>query len=447
MQAIITAGQAGACATMLNEMKLACAIAALLVWVTGCGPAREAPTASDPDLEKEIGEIRAIDNHAHPVRVTGAGEQPDRGFDALPVDNMEPASDPVNLRPGAPAALDAARALYASTDRQMKQRTIKEKGRQYPSWVLDQMGVETMLANRVEMGPSTEPPRFRWVPYADALMFPLDTARLAERNSDRKAFFALEDKLFRAYLQAAGLTSPPATLAEYLGRVVTPTLERHRQGGAVAEKFEAAYLRSLVFDDVERTAAERIYAQRRALAEPEYKPLQDFLFRFIAAECGRLGMAVHLHTAAGAGGYFDVAGANPLHLELVLNDPGLRKTNFVMVHGGWPFTREIGALLTKPNAYLDFSQQSLLIAPPALAGTIRGWLGYVPEKVMFATDAYPYSEEIGWEESGVMAAQAGRKALAIALTGMVRDGEITRARASVLARMVLRDNAKKLYGL
>ena len=62
----------------------------------------------------------------------------------------------------------------------------------------------------------------------------------------------------------------------------------------------------------------------------------------------------------------------------MLNDPGLRKTNFVMVHGGWPFTREIGALLTKPNAYLDFSQQSLLIAPTALAATLREWLGFVP---------------------------------------------------------------------
>ena len=64
-------------------------------------------------------------------------------------------------------------------------------------------------------------------------------------------------------------------------------------------------------------------------------------FRFVAAECGRLGMAVHLHAMAGAGGYFEVAGANPLNLESVLNDPSLRKTNFVMVHGGWPFTREI----------------------------------------------------------------------------------------------------------
>ena len=111
----------------------------------------------------------------------------------------------------------------------------------------------------------------------------------------------------------------------------------------------------------------------------------------------------------------------------MLNDPGLRKTNFVMVHGGWPFTREIGALLTKPNAYLDFSQQSLLIAPGGARGHTPGVAGFVPEKVMFATDAYPYSDEIGWEESGVMAAKAGRKALAIALTGMVRDGEITRA--------------------
>jgi predicted TIM-barrel fold metal-dependent hydrolase len=434
---------------MFDEMKLACAGLALMLFLTGCGPAREPLVAADVDLdlEKEIDAIRAIDNHAHPVRVPAAGEQPDRGFDALPVDHMDAYSEPVNLRPGAPAAQDAARALYGGAGRQAKERIATERGDQYPAWVLDQMGVETMLANRVGMGPSIQPPRFRWVPYADALMYPLDTAALAARNSDRKSFFALENKLLRSYLRDAGLSAAPATLAEYLSRVVTPTLERHRQGGAVAEKFEAAYLRSLAFDIVERAAADRIYRQGRALAEAEYKPLQDFLFRYIAAECGRLGMAVHLHTAAGAGGYFDVAGANPLHLEPVLNDPGLRRTNFVMVHGGWPFTREIGALLSKPNAYLDFSQQSLLIAPSALAGTLREWLGAVPEKVMFATDAYPYSDEIGWEESGVMAARAGRRALAIALTRMVREGEITRARALVLARMVLRENAKKLYGL
>jgi len=40
--------------------------------------------------------------------------------------------------------------------------------------------------------------------------------------------------------------------------------------------------------------------------------LQDYLFRQVAVECGRLGMVVHLHTMAGAGSYFEVAGANPV---------------------------------------------------------------------------------------------------------------------------------------
>ena len=418
-------------------------LAALLLVLLACC-ARERPTA-DPDLQSEIDRVPAIDNHAHPVRYVPAGNPPDRFFDALPVDNIEPQSDPVNLRLGAPAIADAARTLYGSTDRAAKQRTIEQRRDGYPAWVLDQAGIETLLANRVEMGPSIQPPRFRWVPYIDALLFPLSTSALAARNSDRKSFFALENILLQRYLQDANLTASPGTLDDYLIRVVTPTLERHRQGGAVAEKFEAAYLRSLAFDKVDRAAADRIYARGGTLSESEYKPLQDFIFRYIAAECGRLGMAVHLHTMAGAGGYFDVAGANPLNLEPVLDDPELRKANFVMIHGGWPFTREITALLTKPNAYLDFSAQSLSLTPTTLAAIIREWLEYIPEKVMFATDAYPYSAEMGWEESLVAASRAGRKALAIALTGMLRDNEITRQRASELARMVMRENAKKLY--
>jgi predicted TIM-barrel fold metal-dependent hydrolase len=382
--------------------------------------------AVDPDLAAEIARIKAIDNHAHPVRnVSG-----DREFDALPVDNMEPQSDPVAMR----SAGDAAQVF------KNKAAIMKEKGDQYPVWVLDQVGIETMLANRVAMGSSIEQPRFRWVPYADALLFPLDNSHLAAQNSDRKSFFALEDQLRARYWKDCGITARPVTLSDYLTKVVTPTLERQRQGGAIAEKFEAAYLRSLSFDPADRAAADRGWIQHT-----DYKLLQDYLFRYIAAECGRLGMAVHLHTMAGAGGYFDVAGANPLNLESVLNDPSLRKTNFVMVHGGWPFNHEIGALLTKPNAYLDISAQSLLLPPSILATSLHEWLSLVPEKVLFGTDAYPYSAEMGWEESAWLAAKNGREALARALTAMLRANEISSQRAAELARMVLRDNARKLY--
>jgi uncharacterized protein len=423
-------------------------ILALAAVLHGCGGYHP------PDISREVNRIRAIDDHAHPVRVVSSGE-PDREFDALPVDNMEPSSDPVYLRPGAPGIIDAWRQVFGYPYRdtqhtselvRLRQQARQDQGDGYPAWVLDQMGVEVMLANRVRMGPGIQPPRFRWVPYADALLFPLDNSHLAAKNPDRKAFFADEEILLHRYLQEAGFSQPPLDLATYLTGVVTPTLEAHQRGGAVAEKFEAAYLRSLAFDPADRAAAEQVYG-RRSASDADYKILQDYLFRYIAAECGRLGMAVHLHVMAGAGSYFEVSGANPLLLESVLNDPQLRKTNFVMLHGGWPFTREITALLTKPNAYLDYSAQSLVLAPATLAVTLRQWLEWVPEKVMFGTDAYPYSAEMGWEESGWLAARRGREALTMALTGMMRDGEISRRRALELARMVLRDNARKLYGL
>jgi chemotaxis response regulator CheB len=53
----------------------------------------------------------------------------------------------------------------------------------------------------------------------------------------------------------------------------------------------------------------------------------------------------------------------------------------------------------------------------------------------------------GWEIAASVATTTGRQALAIALTGMMRDGEITRARAERLALMVMRGNASTLYRL
>src|SRR6185437_8629913 len=167
---------------------------------------------------------------------------------------------------------------------------------------------------------------------------------------------------------------------------------------------------------------------------------------YIALQCGRLGMAVHLHTMSGGGGYFDIAGVNPLRLEPLFNDARLRNTRFVMLHGGWPFVREAGALLQKPNVYLDISQQALTFPPHTLATWLREWLETFPDKVLFGTDGYPFSQSLGWEEATWIASRNARQALGLALTGMMRDGEISRARAEEIAAMVLRKNAESLYG-
>ena len=116
-----------------------------------------------------------------------------------------------------------------------------------------------------------------------------------------------------------------------------------------------------------------------------------------------------------------------------------------MLHGGWPYVREAGALLQKPNVFLDLSQETLSFSPRTLAGWLREWLETYPDKVLFGTDGYPYSDAMGWEESTWMAARNGRAALGLALTGMMQDGEISRERAGEIAAKVLRDNAAELY--
>jgi predicted TIM-barrel fold metal-dependent hydrolase len=117
------------------------------------------------------------------------------------------------------------------------------------------------------------------------------------------------------------------------------------------------------------------------------------------------------------------------------------------VHGGYPFVKETEFLMEKPNVYADFSAQTFLLTPKALARVLRDWLEYEPEKILFGTDASPATPEVSWEESAWLTNKTAREALAIALTGMINDGDITRERASELARMVMRENAVKLYGL
>jgi hypothetical protein len=134
-------------------------------------------------------------------------------------------------------------------------------------------------------------------------------------------------------------------------------------------------------------------------------------------------------------------------LEGALNDPELRSTKFVIVHGGWPNTRGTLSLMAKPNVYADFSFLGNLLSAGTVATVLREWVSAYPERILFGSDAYPDNELVGWEEWGWLGATAGRRGLAIALTGMMLDGEVTRERAERIAMMVMRENGLGLYRL
>ncbi len=435
----------------------------LLCWIVLLAGAY-AQVAPDPSLLAEIEKIKAVDNHTHVSKVVSAGEA-DRDFDALPCDVIEGGADTLMARADNPQFLDAWRALYGYKydDRApehvkeliaAREKVMREQGDNFPSWVLDRLGIEYMLANRIAMGRGLNPPRFRWVPFDDALMSPLNPDSLAD-NPDKKAFYEQEAKILKTYLSQAHLAALPASLNEYVSKVVISTLEAQKTSGAPAIKFEAAYLRPLNFgpqsnsgDDAEARRIYGQYAKGSAASRADVLRVQNFLFRVIAREAGRLSLAVHIHTGQGCGNYFDLAGARPTELESILDDPSLRKTTFVLLHGGaGPYTHEVAVLLSKPNVYADFSEQDALIPSRPLSTVIREWLEWYPEKVLYGTDLAPGAPQQDWDVIGYSTNLTARRALAIALTGMMNDGEITRARASELARMVLRQNAIKLYGL
>lgn len=434
------------------------AVAVVIVGIAACNDSDDGP---DARLVSYIGTIKAIDSHAHPMRVVAPGAPPDTEYDALPLDGIPPFPMPARLRLDDPQWREAQRALFGVTSSDTgdswrrevaaaRATIAQQQGDSFPDWVLDQIGTDIMMANRIVLGTGLSAPRFRWVSFADPLMLPLDTRAEAARTPDTRSLYPKEAKLLQRYMREASVDRLPASLDEFVGRVLRPTLERQKQGGAVAVKFEAAYLRPLDFDQPDSLAAARIYARYASGGVPsaaEYKTVEDYLFRVICREAGLLGMAVQIHVLEGFGGFYVPQHSAPHLLEPTVSDSSLRGTNFVLVHGGWPLVDETQTLLSRPNVATDISAMVLYVEPARLAGVLRQWLTEWPEQVLFGTDAFDGGPDQGWPEVAWAGGQTARWALATALTGMMRDGEIDRTRAEALARMVMRENAARVYKL
>jgi hypothetical protein len=306
-------------------MMRAARLAWLLLFLFIVVPRAAAQESVDSELVAYIAGIKAVDSHAHPMRPIPGGAPPDTEYDALPLSGIPPFPLPWRLRAENPEWRAAQHALYgvslADTGASYRAallaavgRIQRQQGEHFPDWVLDQIGTDVMLANRIALGPGLEPPRFRWVSFVDALMLPLDTHAEAARTPDTRSLYPLEATLLRRYLHDLGIARLPGTLDSYVATVVLPTLGRQRQGGAVAVKFEAAYLRPLDFADPDAALARRVYARYVTGGTPthaEYKALEDYLFRAIAREAGRLGMAVQIHTTEGFGGFYASHGSAP----------------------------------------------------------------------------------------------------------------------------------------
>jgi hypothetical protein len=400
-----------------------------------------------PQIEK----IPAFDHHAHP----GYFDDPDVDAMAAPPN----ASAPLRTRDDNPELAAAAKALfgypYADFSPEHAKWLLDKKtelkkqlaGTTYFNSILDKLNTESSVANRAMMPDYLDPKRFPWVFFADSFMWPFNNERETARDPDQGVFIPLQEKMLHRWMQQKGVGKLPSTFADYL-KFISQTLEDNSKRGGIAMKFEVAYFRPMTFSDPTRAQAEDIY-QRYVTggipSERDYRTFQDYVFRYLVLEGGRLHLPVHIHTAIGIGDYFNLSQSNIMNLESVLRDPRYASTIFVMIHGGYPLEREAIWLAAMKNVYLDSSFGELAQYPAAFKETLKIWLETFPDKITFGTDCFPYNQVLGAEESYWLGVQSSRTALAAALAEMVSENEITETRALELAHAYLHDTAVKLY--
>jgi hypothetical protein len=361
-----------------------------------------------PQIEK----IPAFDHHAHP----GFSDDPDVDAMAAPPDF----SEALRTRDDNPELIAAAKALFGypyadlSPDHAKwliaKKAELKKQyaGTAYFNMILDKINTESSVANRAMMADYLDPQRFPWVFFADSFLWPFNNQRESARNPDEGVYIPLQEKM----------------------------------------KFEVAYFRPTTFGDPSRDQAADLYSRYATggiPTEKEYRTFQDYIFRHLVLEGGRLHLPVHIHTAVGIGDYFNLSESNIMNLESVLRDPRYRTTTFVMIHGGYPLEREAVWLAAMKNVFLDSSFGELAQYPSAFKDTLKMWLETFPDKITFGTDCFPYNDVLGAEESYWLGAESSRMALAAALAEMISENEISEARALALAHAYLHDNAVKLY--
>src|SRR5713226_9489512 len=402
-------------------------------------------------LLREIDKIPMYDNHAHP------GYADDSDVDAMASPPDESAT--LRLRDDNPEFVAGAKALFgypyddfkpehAKWLADKKMAAEKAGGAAYFDGILDKLNVDICLANRAMMPAYLDTKRFHWVFFGDSFFYPFDNHDQAASTPDMGVYIPLQEKMLARYKKQMNVDTLLADLAGYEDFVRRTMADNHKRGG-VAIKFEAAYFRTLYFTDPPREKADAIYAKYRSGGVPsseDYRLFQDYVFRVMVDQAGKLTLPMHFHSAVGIGDYFSLRQGNVLNLENVLRDARYKSVVFVLLHGGWPYEREAALMTAVKNVYLDTSLQSEMLYPSQFKSVLKQFLTLYPDKMMFGSDAFPFNDALGAEESFWLAAHTSRTALAGALAELVSERAISEDKALELAHLYLHDNAAKLYG-
>ena len=180
-------------------------------------------------------------------------------------------------------------------------------------------------------------------------------------------------------------------------------------------------------------------AIRRGLGGGSMKMLRDYLLCRALEHCMEHDVPMQIHTGMGD---FEVnlVLCRPAYLMDLLRFPTFRACNVILVHGGYPYSREAGYMANVlPRVYCDVSE-GIPFAAHGARSIFSEILEMTPvSKVVYGSDGYTVPEII------YTSAKLGKQALGQVLDGLVDDGFISKTDVEEIAGMILAGTANRLY--
>jgi predicted TIM-barrel fold metal-dependent hydrolase len=239
------------------------------------------------------------------------------------------------------------------------------------------------------------------------------------------------------------LLTSNGSYAEFLRSFQDAVEKSIRNDGFVGIKSHLGELVGFGAPQVEADEAARIYAAAAAGEGEAFKKLYMAVWLATMLQAQELKFPIHIHTGiTGSLWNGPVANTDPFLLVPILRQSRFLQTRLVLLHAGHPWMQHAGMMAhTFPHVWVDMGWATPWTSQ-RIVECYRDVLGLAPlSKLMIGSGGHG-SPEISW-----LAAKTAKVALGEVLTDAVRLELMTEKDADKTGRMILHDNAARMYRL
>jgi len=238
---------------------------------------------------------------------------------------------------------------------------------------------------------------------------------------------------------------PIYSLEDYVKSMKTE-FSKQLDKGMIAVKIVVSYYRTLHFNKVTPEAARKVYRsivngdEGHSITFTEAKSLQDFLLYRLLDLAREYKIPVAFHTGLQAGYSNITRYSDPFDMTNLFSE--YPDVNFILYHGSYPYGGELAAVAKNyPNVYFDMNW-IFSVSPSYSERYLEEWLEVVPASKLIAFGGDMMAAENVYGELLI-----AKNIISDVLSHKVGDGQLTESEAKSIAKMILYDNAARLYKL